>query len=80
VSASSLSISAALIGSYSFSPDQVVAFKPYGWIPIFGRGILIVHTRPDYPARVFVSNFWTPDRLIETIHRAGFVPRALPPG
>ncbi|MES1240928.1 MAG: hypothetical protein ABUT39_04855 [Acidobacteriota bacterium] len=76
VSASQLTISATLIGPYSFTPDQVVAFEPFGLIPIFGRGIRIVHTRTDYPAKVIFSCFWTPDRLRESILGAGFVPRA----
>jgi hypothetical protein len=80
VSASNLSLSGILIGSYSFSPDQVVALEPYGWIPLFGRGIRIVHSRTDYPAKVLFSNFSTPAQLLESIQRAGFVPRSLPRG
>jgi len=76
VSASKLSISAVLIGSYSFSPDEVVALEACGRIPIIGRGVRIVHSRPDYPARVTFSCFWAPERLIESILHAGFVPRA----
>jgi hypothetical protein len=80
VSASSLSISAPLVGSHSFSPDQVVRLEPYGLIPIFGRGIRIVHSRTDCPAKVLFSCFWTSERLLESIRGAGFVPRAPSPG
>jgi hypothetical protein len=75
-SANNLSVSANLLGSYSFSPDEVVALEAHGWIPIVGRGIRVVHSRSDYPAKIVFWCFWTPDRVIEYIRNTGFVPRA----
>jgi hypothetical protein len=73
----SLSVSARLLGSYEFTPDQVVALEPHGGVPVVGRGIRVVHSRPDYPRHIV---FWWsghPEKLIARIQReAGFLPRS----
>jgi hypothetical protein len=71
-----LSISAVLIGSYTFSPDELNCLKPYSWFPFLGRGIQVIHTNPTYPRQMV---FWcpgSPERLIEKIHALGFRPSA----
>jgi hypothetical protein len=76
VSRRSLTISRPLGRSYTFAPEQVVALEPYGWIPILQRGVRIVHANPRYPARIIFVGFQSPERLIERIRAAQFIPAA----
>ena len=76
VSPRSLTISSPLSRSYVFEPEQVVALEPSGWIPILQRGVRIVHSNPRYPSRIIFVGFQSPERLIEQIRRAGFIPDA----
>jgi hypothetical protein len=74
VSPRSLTISSPLSRSYVFEPEQVVALEPCGWIPILQRGVRIVHSNPRYPSRIIFVGFQSPERLIQRIRQAGFVP------
>ena len=76
VSARSLTISGPLSRSYTFAPEQVVALEPCGWIPILQRGVRIVHSNPRYPSRIVFIGFQSPERLIERIRQAQFIPAA----
>jgi hypothetical protein len=76
VSRRSLTISGPLSRSYIFTPEQVVALEPCGWIPILQRGVRIVHANPRYPARIIFVGFQSPERLIERIRAAQFIPAA----
>jgi hypothetical protein len=67
-----------LIGTYTFTPEQVVRIEPYGSIPILYRGIRIVHSNPDCPSSVIFWCLRNPERLIERIRQA--IPGASPLG
>ena len=71
-----LAISSPLSRSYVFEPEDVVALQPHGWIPILQRGVRIVHANPRYPSRIVFVAFQSPERLIDRIRQAGFVPGA----
>jgi hypothetical protein len=75
-SATELSISGRLIGSYTFAPDQVARLESYGSVPLVGRGVRIVHARPDYPAKIIFWSFRDPDRVVDDIRLLGFIPQA----
>src|SRR5262252_11166029 len=75
-SATTLSVRAALLGTYTFAPDDVIALESYGSIPIIGRGIRILHSRSDYPEQIIFSCLRNPERLLDDIRLAGFQPRA----
>ena len=75
----SLVIRTWLLGTYAFTPEQIVRLEPYGSIPVIYRGIRVVHSNPDYPARIIFWCFRNPERLIEQIRRVGFIPAAPPP-
>ncbi|RPH83808.1 MAG: hypothetical protein EHM88_05855 [Candidatus Rokuibacteriota bacterium] len=77
VSSGLLTISSPFSRAYVFEPEQVMALEPCGWIPILQRGVRIVHANPRYPSRIVFVGFQSPERLIERMHQAGFVP-ALP--
>lgn len=74
VSPRSLTISSPFSRSYVFEPEQVVALEPSGWIPILQRGVRIVHSNPRYPSRIVFVGFQSPERLIERVRQAGFIP------
>jgi hypothetical protein len=77
VSNGHLHLNALLIGQYDFAPEEVIALQPYGYIPVLGSGVMVVHRRMDYPRQVI---FWSvrPARLIERIGQAGFIPAGTP--
>jgi hypothetical protein len=74
VSPRSLTISSPFSRAYVFEPEQVVALEPCGWIPILQRGVRIVHANPRYPSRIVFVGFQSPERLIDRMRQAGFVP------
>jgi hypothetical protein len=76
VSSRALTISSPLGRSYVFEPEHVVALEPCGWIPILQRGVRIVHSHPRYRSRIIFIGFQRPERLIERIRQAGFIPVA----
>jgi hypothetical protein len=75
-SAEQLSVSGKLIGSYTFSPDQVAALEPYRSIPIVGSGVRIIHTVQSYPEKMIFWCFGSPEGLIRQIADLGFRPSA----
>ena len=62
------------LGSYEFTPEQVVSFGTYGSIPFLANGLAIVHNRLDYPARMVFWCAGSRARVLEEIRRVGFVP------
>jgi hypothetical protein len=75
-SANELSLSATALGSYRFSPEQVVALELQSSFLMLGSGLRIVHTVQDYPEKIVFFGFGSTKRLIEKITAAGFQPRA----
>jgi len=71
-----LSVKAWLLGSYSFSPDEVAAIEKYGSIPVLASGVRIVHTNPTYPSNIVFWCFGSSRRLMAKIQELGFVPSA----
>ena len=69
-----LNISALLLGSYEFSPSDVVALERYGFIPILARGVRIVHLKRNYPASIIFWTFGNPEKLIRKVRDTRFVP------
>jgi hypothetical protein len=80
-SAQELSLSAALLGSFRFSPDQVVALEARASFLFLGSGLRIVHTVHGYPEKIEFWPLGSAKRLIEKITALGFQPRAprMPP-
>jgi hypothetical protein len=74
VTSGTIEVSGKLLGTYTFTPEQVVEIEPYGVVPLIGRGIKILHGRPDYPASVIFWCFGSAERLVARIRGAGFIP------
>lgn len=74
-----LALSGLFVGSYTFGPNDVVALEVYGSIPILGRGLRIVHKCTDYPEIVIFWPLRNPNRVIDDIPLAGFLPASLSP-
>ena len=66
----------SLLGSFSFSPEQVASLQPYGWL--LSSGTRIVHTNPAYPETIVFLSLRSPRSVIEQIRRLGFNPSASP--
>ena len=62
------------LGSYEFTPQQVVSFGTYGSFPLLANGLAIEHNRLDYPARVVFWCMGSRERVLEEIRRIGFAP------
>jgi hypothetical protein len=76
VSDTSLLLKVKLVGTYEFRREDVVSLEPHGFVPVIGKGVRIVHRKPDYSSKVI---FWAtekPELLIQRIREAGFVPGA----
>lgn len=73
-----LTIAARLLGTYSFTPEQVSSVERYSMIPVLGWGIQIRHCRTDYPQRIIFWCLGNPDTLLRDIREAGFRPTAPP--
>jgi hypothetical protein len=74
--AQNLSLSVLILGTYTFSPKDVASLKPYGWLPIFARGVQVIHANPTYPPKIIFWCFGSPERLIQRIVDLGFRPSA----
>jgi len=68
-----LDLNASLIGTYSFTADQIISIEPYGQILLGGRGIRINHTVTNYNEKVIFSAFKDPNEIIAEIRKTGFL-------
>jgi hypothetical protein len=66
------------LGSYEFSPKQVIALEKEGSIPLLSSGIRIVHNRSDYPEKVIFWCVGGRDRVLRKIAESGFVAHGTP--
>ena len=55
VTSERLVLQVKFLGTYTFTPDQVIRVAPFGLIPFFGKGIRIFHRVPGYPDKIV---FW----------------------
>jgi hypothetical protein len=76
--ADSLRISVFLLGTYSFTPDQVSSIERYVMIPVLGWGIQVRHCVPEYPRKIIFWSLGSPERLLSGISGSGFQPAATP--
>jgi hypothetical protein len=76
VSASRLAL--ASLGTYEFSPSQVVSIEPYGSIPLLASGIRINHNRADYPEKIVFWCVGSRDRVLNELLQSGFSPSGHP--
>jgi hypothetical protein len=72
-----LTIKATLLGTYTFTPDQVSAVEPYVLIPFLAWGIRVRHLIPDYPQRIIFWSLGSPEAVLRGVRDSGFIPTAL---
>lgn len=61
------------LGTYSFSPDQVIQVDSFGSIPFIGKGVRIHHRHTGYPEKIVFRRLTAnPIDLVEMIRSRGF--------
>ena len=68
----------ASLGSYAFTPSEVVSLDACPSRLFLSSGILIRHNRPDCPATVIFWCMGKPARVLAAIRDVGFVPSGQP--
>ncbi|MEM7370364.1 MAG: hypothetical protein AAF587_17275 [Bacteroidota bacterium] len=68
-----LELRAAVIGSFSFRPEDVISIQPYVQIPVLGQGIKIVHRVKTYKPKMIFWSFQNPESMIQKIRETGFM-------
>lgn len=71
VSANRLTLSS--LGSYDFTPSQVVSIERYGSIPLVSSGVRINHNRSDYPEKIVFWYLGSVAEVLAQIQQCGFV-------
>lgn len=66
------------LGTYTFTPSEVVALEPYGSIPVLARGIRIKHNRRDYPKKIIFWCMGRRDAALTELAATGFSPSGQP--
>ena len=67
VSEQSLLLKVKIVGSYEFGREDVVSLEPHGFIPVIGKGIRIVHCKPDYSSKIIFFSTEKPELLLARI-------------
>ena len=60
------------LGTYTFTPSEVVTLEPYGSIPVLARGIRISHNRRDYPKKIIFWCMGGRDSALAEVAETGF--------
>jgi hypothetical protein len=68
------SIRARMLGTYSFTPDQVTSIERYVLFSLIASGIRVRHLVPGYPQRIIFWSLSDPEILLNGIRDSGFVP------
>jgi hypothetical protein len=71
-SASRLSLSCGIFGSWEFSPEEVVRLEGEPFLFGLGGRMRIVHAKPQYPDKVVFGCLGGADALIRRIGQVGF--------
>ena len=72
-SAEAITLSCTL-GSYTFSPEQVISLDAFGAIPLFGQGIRIRHNNAHLPTTIVFLCIFGRRRIFRALSGLGFRP------
>ena len=78
LSSSSTYLKLVSLGTYEFTPQQVVSLENYWSIPFFANGIRINHNRADYPAKMIFWCIGSRSKVFSRIKESGFSPAGQP--
>lgn len=76
VSERSLVLRVKIVGTYEFTCEDVVSLEPHGFVPVIGKGVRIVHCKPDYSSKIIFWSTEKPELLLQRIREAGFTASA----
>jgi len=71
-----LTVTAHLLGCYTFNPEQVSSVERYVLIPVLAWGVRVRHCVAEYPQRIIFWSLGNPDELLAGIRDVGFTPSA----
>jgi hypothetical protein len=71
-----LVITVRLLGTYTFSPEQISTVERYVLVPVLAWGVRVRHRVPEYPQRVIFWCLGSPETVLGGIRDSGFVPTA----
>lgn len=72
VNSNKLELSTGLMGNFIFRSNEIISIKPYGFIPIIGRGIKINHHKKSYNSKIIFWTLGSPETLIKEIEATQF--------
>lgn len=78
LTANTKKLTLSCLGTYEFSPSQVVSIEPHGSIPILASGLRIRHNRNDYPEKMIFWSLGSRNKMLEEIRQSGFIPCGTP--
>ncbi len=67
-----IKLEVTLLGDYEFKVDDIEAIKPYGFIPVIGRGIKIIHNIDGYKNHIVFWIFNDRDKILSQIEAMGY--------
>lgn len=71
-------LSLSCLGTYQFTPEQVVSITRERFIPVLAWGLRINHNRTDYPEKMVFWTMGNPTGVLAKISKVGFVPSGKP--
>src|SRR5437588_3506105 len=75
-----LTITARVLGTYTFGPEQIHSVERYVLVPFLAWGIRVRHHVSEYPQRIIFWCLGSPETVLRGIRDSGFVPAASGPG
>src|SRR5579872_6092973 len=72
-----LTLGVRILGTYTFTPEQVSAVERYVRFPVIAWGIRVRHHVPDYPQRIIFWSLAGPEPVLNGIRDSEFIPTAL---
>lgn len=79
VDADEIQIKVLIFGTYAFKAKEILRIEKTGSsLPIFGSGIRIFHSNPDFPKKIIFWSLKNPEGLLKEINATGFSAQGIP--
>jgi hypothetical protein len=71
--ADKLTVEVSILGTYTFTSDQVLSVERYVIVPVLAWGVRIRHNLAEYPEKIIFWCLNNPDDVLNGIRNAGFI-------